>query len=460
MITVGVLSFATYQLTGSALSMIPLSILSIIFPINFLFSQMKLETINFGKLISTQTLLWYFAPWSYYAFIPQKFMYSFVVSETQLIDASFYVFLASVISLIFFTVRPANLRNPISVLRSGLLNGKAVFRYCVTITAGQIFLILNGSWGYTTLIGSYDDTTVSQFLYLMLIPTYAVPILISGLLANYVRIQNININSAFFLLTISVIILIQFFWFITYGRRVLLIITLLSVFILISKTEEKFSLIGAMWRKAYLLAPVIITSSILFFYYFHMRIAANTTGGLENFTVLDFQRVLLISSSYQGEGFRDLYLRPFSLLQSFAAVKETMSGYLFGWNFLSQFFNAIPSILIDKAAIGPTLENLWNNSLGVPLDDWSNTFLLESFIDFGVVGFVIYIVILHFITRLLFSIFSTCGYLYSSIFMCVVLFASMAIETSVTVYLATLRVTLVLLPIAFVHGLIKGKNLN
>jgi hypothetical protein len=387
-------------------------------------------------------------------------MYNFIVSETELIGASFYVFLASVISLIFFTIYPTNLRNPMAALRSGLLSEKAAFRYCMTITAGQIFLILNGSWGYTTFIGSYNDTTISQSLYLILIPTYAVPILISGVLANYVKIKQKNINSAFFLLTIFAIILVQFFWFITYGRRVILVITLLSVFILLSTTAGKDSLIRALWRKAYLFAPVATISSLLFIFYFYMRIATNITDGLVNFTVFDFQRVLLISRSYEGEVFGDLFLRPFSLLQSFAVVKETMSGHLFGWNFLSQFFNAIPSIIIDKAAIGPTLETLWLESLRVPLNDWSNTFLLEAFIDFGVVGLIIYIVILHFINRLLFSIFSKFGYFYSSIFMCVVLFASMSIETSVTVYLATIRATLVLLPIAFIHELIKGKSRN
>lgn len=344
--------------------------------------------LNIGALLSTQTVLWYALPFSY-IWIFGYSNYISLVSEGQAADGLCYLVVLATFSYLIFTFFFDSWKLEFDIFRSS-----ARFIPLIgPIIVLQALFIAIGRRGYAMVLG---EQGASKPLIYQFVEGFSPPILpiISGLIAFQLLSKNEKKDYRVIFFFIFGI-MIQLIWWTTEGRRPMTIISIIS-FLTFFSIYFKGYLTAK--RVALVLAAGVAGVVLVYFAwqsYFLLRIATSESRGLENLGLFDLDRAREIAASVDvGQTFADnIVRRPFSILISLVFVRELSSGFLWGWNAVSQFLHSMPAFLFqDKfATVGPVQEALWVSALGMPPDDYTNTIFLESYMDFGFLGFSIYL---------------------------------------------------------------------
>jgi hypothetical protein len=398
--------------------------------------------LNIGALISSQTMMWHTLPFSYIWMFGYR-GYNILNSELQ--NAESTAISVVVLCIIFCVAEKMGIE--IAIDRSKIKFRRMIFAL-LPVVACQIYLILTGESGYAYVVGAYYDRELS--LTYQIINSLSIFVLPASSLALAEIISERRVRpSAFMMLLVSVVIIVQFAWWSTAGRRPLTIIVLISLVSLASRLLKGQRIKKFTFPIA--LALLVSLPGVWFFWesYYVLRMATNAVNGAENLSILDLSRARQLASGAVGDaGFAaNIVERPFETVTSLTTVRNTSTGFLWGWNGLSQALLTIPSALFPGkiAFIGPVIENLWAVSLGLSGADIVNTIVLDSYVDFGWLGVPLYIAIFSVICGGVFklSVLSrsnmTTGFCYFTI-----LFTALNSETTLVTSFTALRTALVI----------------
>lgn len=395
--------------------------------------------INIGALLSTQTMLWYALPFSYIWFFGYS-NYIMLVSERQSADGLFIVIMSSFVCYLVF-----NFYSHVWRLELGSFSKPRGFIFLVApiVTVQAVFIAL-GRRGYAMVLGFGQEAGSKPLVYQFVegLSPAMLPIICAliGYQFSSKSVRNNYIITAFLIFCAFV----QLVWWATEGRRAMTIISIISFVIFFS---VYFSDNLTSNRIFVIFISGLIGAMILYIAwqaYFLLRIATSESGAFENLGIFDLERAKDIAASTDvGGSFADnIIIRPFSILISFVWVRELSSGVLLGWNAVSQFLNSIPSFFFEDKflAVGPVQEDLWAQALGVPKTDYTNTIFLESYVDFGVLGFLIYLVFIIKVCEFVNFICRRAGWSELVVFnYFTILFVVMNVETSPNTFFVYIR---------------------
>lgn len=373
----------------------------VLFGLHSLIKQIYLRKINIGSIISSQTVVWHALPFTYIGLFGYE-NYVLDIDQISNIRSCFMVVTFCIIPFLYFEKYGKYIEYP-SISGQWKNSLYVIFPFALI----QIFLILTGDRSYASSTGlseSGNGGLIYQFLS-TLFP--AIMPLCSIYLAIIINIKNLR-GKYFLILMYIFIIVLQILWFYTAGRRPMALLIFLSLF---SFMSVRFT--GPMNIKKLVKIFVILALSaqaVWFFWnsYFALRVAYDETGGTESVGILNIEQARSVASSSDAdEQFRsNTIVRPFSTISSLTTIQNESTGYLLGWNALSQALLTIPSAIFPNkfSAIGPVFEDLYYEEIGVSLTDYANTIFLEGYIDFGYFGSVLYIFIAHLMLTSLFRI--------------------------------------------------------
>lgn len=346
-------------------------------------------TLNAGSTIISQSMLWYSIPFSYIGFFDYD---SYIPEYPQLQNAQSVALVVGISIIPYFFFEKYKFLISLPKISFDWIS-YAIFMIPVLVI--QIYYIGIGGRGYAKMISESEGglSIIYQFVDAFspaIMPICSISIAqIISFSSERRRVLPILFN----ILAVAV----QMIWWATGGRRYMAVILIISV-----TTFLMVYLKGRFTRRralALIATVFIIVPTVwqLWEAYYLLRVATNETMGSENLSVLDLQRArMLAGSDFQGAFQENAVTRPFATVTSLTAIRETATGYLWGWNAGSQLLLSIPSMFFtDKfGVIGPTSEYLWAEKIGVPFNDWTNTIFLEGYIDLGPIGFILYTIII------------------------------------------------------------------
>lgn len=395
--------------------------------------------INIGLLLVSQIILWYMLPWIYLPFLDVNDLNVRDVNLIELAGDSL-----SIVSVSFFAALVFIAWKPIINLRyAQFWQAESLLKkLSLLFSLIQLVVFLSGTWGYSTVTGIDDLNSMPEWLQLIKAISYALPVVLAALLGQQ-NFLNLSLKKKYKTLGILIFcIIVQILWFSVMSRRTLIVVCFVSYIVYLRMRYQN----GLTSRMMFPL--FFTTTAILVFVYFSMsayytlRLATDLIGVQENLTIFDYVRVSQIVDNLKEEHAQNVFNRPFGLIESFHTIKKEMNNYLYGWNILSQVLMVIPSILFPEKLefIGPTLETLWGASIGVTEKDWANTLVTEGYVDFGYIGFVLYLFLVvwlfHITLRLISNNYqSIYSFLYAAIFVVMVLL----VESTLVSYFSFLR---------------------
>ncbi len=371
------------------------------FGIYSLIKQIFDRRMNIGLIIASQTAVWFALPFTYVGFFGYE-KYIFDVDQISNVRSCIIVILLCALPLYYFQ-RFGKYVEYSPVTRSWHGSLYIILPFAIL----QIILLLTGQRDYASSIGlgeSANGSLIYQFSASLFPAVMPVCAIYAALILNLEKFKG---KYLVLLLYFSVIIL-QLLWFYTAGRRPMAILILVSLFSFMSVRYA-----GPMnMKKLFKILVILFLSAqaVWFFWnsYFALRVAYDQTGGTESVSVFNIGQATSVARTADGdEQFRsNTVSRPFATVSSLTTIREESSGYLWGWNAFSQVLLTIPSGIFPNkfGVIGPVLENLYYQKLGVPLVDYTNTIFLEGYVDFGLVGFLLYIAIVHVMCTSVFKI--------------------------------------------------------
>lgn len=445
-LTLGVLNL---ELTGSFLLFSTGSLIVSVASLLYAARSIWNGRINIGLFLVSQTSLWYIAPWIYLPLLENSQFIELNASLKYSVNATISVILACCITaILFFLWQPS-----IKIDYKGILKSENAFILTASIfSLTQAFLILSGNWGYVTVTGIDQQNRLPDWLQLMKVASYAIPVIAAILLANQGKINfTLNKRIAKFA-TLSAILATQALWFSVVSRRTLFMLFFFSYVAYLRTTFPN----GIPLRRASTLfiKTIFIASlaALISIQYFKIRIATDLAGPNINLTLLDLVEINELAKNHDIDIVSSFASRPFGIIESLAVLQRDSTTHLYGWNLLSQALLTIPSALYpDKInSIGPTLEALWNQSIGIPYNDWANTLVTESYVDFGFYGFIFYSLSLAMIIKILARFFErSSGKGFGNIYSIIITLNLLLIETTIVGYMDTIRSLVVFSVIIF-----------
>jgi hypothetical protein len=323
------------------------------------------------------------------------------------------------------------------------------------ISALQVVLLLTNQWTYGTLTVTENPTSdeqASPLLQLAVAVTGGVSGFSGLLVGALLRDKHWRKLSPATLLKLAIlvaIIALQILWWLPLGRRVV-VVQLALAFVAFLGSKNEF-ILSRRTVSTYVLSllvflPVAVLMSRIFV---TLRLLNWSAGGGTSIGLFELlTRLNEIDpndvDSYQAEaGTRAL------IIYSYEIVRSYIYPPLGGLELLTQVINAIPSFLIPKTDVlqylGGAHEQLWANTRGIPMDDYAQTLLLEGYVDFSFIGFVVYAFVVSttfrfgiYINKLLGSFWTTFLFFYSY------LYSLMQVETEVSSIFGVLRMGLTL----------------
>ncbi|MDF0490936.1 hypothetical protein PX554_22680 [Sphingomonas sp. H39-1-10] len=400
-------------------------------------------------LISLATIFWYFAPLVVLTLGIPGFTISAnasVLSKASsnlvagLIIASPLVLLEARHGLSFFKPLLDLSKNPPYIL---------LFAF----TMIQLFLIAGGIWTYGSVLMASTRPDAGGVVALLravdLCATAAMPMTAFFLgikLASRGRLTSGAVLLCGFALLIGLI------WHFISGRRYLTVeIVLCAVLYLAARyrLQGKKLKVTGVGRIAILVAGVIVVAWPV---YFAVRVASYTSknsGEMPGIVDLVTSATEVKSQDLEA-GYNQKVIDRSAIILSYSAVQSTLRSFAIGQGLLVSVAMASPPFIVDKSKLPGSPEKIWA-SLGVPEDDYSNTLALDSYVDFGYIGYAVYLLIavlpIYFIV-LLFRFRK----LPSSVVQISSIFLFLNTETSVTGYLVFARNVSILAIILFAIG--------
>ncbi len=387
-------------------------------------------------LVPALTLIWYAFPMTYIDYLPVS-DYSTITNEqawTSIYEVSIICALGPILSILF---KNFNIDAPYDFKIDVLKTSFVIF----VISLIQIYAMYIGFWRYGVTLLYASSLEKSQ---LTLIVAFAArPLMaISGLLLalNFRRRDSGALLAAALLIAAMVT---QFAWLSIEGRRVLAINVIISfiVFVRYFHAGNKISL-SSIVRYAVFCVIASGVVSVSWSVYYTLR-QLNYSIDISRLDISEIiSMVIERSGAYSSSSSDNFASRPFLLVESFGYVTGAVTGLGGGAGILSSFMQAIPSAFWPEKAsiVSPDVEHVWSALLGVKLNDWSNTLLLEGLVDFGYFGFFVHLGLITMIANFIKKLLSVTGSNFLSMFYFVTFLAVCAtIEVSATEYFVWAR---------------------
>jgi hypothetical protein len=339
-----------------------------------------------ATLLSLATVIWYFAPLTVLTLgIPG---YTISADATTLISAAtglaLNLLLASPLLILEARKDGALVANMEALARS------APNAFVLSFGLLQLALIASGVWTYGSIfLGSERDdggqlTAILQFL--NLIATATLPI--CGFLFGVRVALGSRISKP--LLTYGLPLFSGLIWHFIAGRRYLAVeLALTASLYLFGRyglhgAKLHFSRIG---RVVLLVVCVVLVAWPAYFavrtasYAAHTNEMPKITDLLDSASEVDEQQMERAHSQQ--------VIDRAAIITSYATVEETLRSFCMGQSLTNSILVALPPFLVNKKHLYPSTEALWAEH-GVPENDYANTVLLESYADFGWVGYIVY----------------------------------------------------------------------
>lgn len=352
-----------------------------------------LGRMNVGKILSSQTVLWYALPFTYAGFVD----YDAYVDIPFIQNAWSLTWITAICLACYVISTIKGLTLYLPDISPYML--KAV----IPVVALQTWLIASGQWTYSTLHNFTEGGTSPPLL----------PLITNDFAPIVAPVCGAIIGSAFdkdkrpsrLTLVVAVaFVLIQMIWWIAVGRRPLtIIITMIAV------VAFRYAFRGHLTKKAittFVVGALLMVPAIIVAWdaYYTLRLATVESGMTTELSILQWKEARERASLYQGDDNfeQNLMTRPF-IINSVTEVSTKIHGLLWGEEVYTQALRAIPGFLFpDKSdAIGLTAEELWATVARIGNEDMSNTVILEGFVDFWIFGFIVYIFIFSFMIKCL-----------------------------------------------------------
>jgi hypothetical protein len=362
------------------------------FPVLYVTGKSLAELVYRGDMkpvtiISFALIFWYFGPLSVLTLGVPGFGIS--LSAAELISPSILVAVALLIAAPVVFVEESF---SFSYLKGLSRVPLATLAACVAlITVLQVALIASGAWTYGSLLlaGTRSDdsggTAALQLANYLAVINLPLAAHVLGLRAGQKKsLSLIGVIAAAALLS-------GVAWHFIGGRRYLTVEVLVAAAFYLKAREAasgRSVQLGAVAKTASLLICLVAVSWPT---YFAVRVASQSVKegqAMPSAAELLGSAVALDSSSL-SQGYSNQVIDRSAIINSVAAVAPALKRFALGDGLWYSVRIAAPSQLVDKSHLAPSIEGLWT-SYGIKLDDYSNSLILDSYVDFGVVGFVLY----------------------------------------------------------------------
>lgn len=150
------------------------------------------------------------------------------------------------------------------------------------------------------------------------------------------------------------------------------------------------------------------------------------------------------------------------IINSVVTVVENAHGSLYGQGMLNSSLEAIPSLFFpgkkdfDRSG-GGVQEILWADQLGVPLDDYANTLLLDGYADFSIFGLTIYLTILQIFLMVVSYIFRGSAIALTAFGVVFVQYLNNVEASFGAAFSMTRDVTLIVIVAGFIYAAVSGR---
>jgi hypothetical protein len=338
-----------------------------------------------ATLLSLATVIWYFAPLTFLTLgIPG---YTISADATTLASAAMGLALNLVLASPLLILEARKDRALVAHMEA--LASSAPNTFVLSFGLLQLALIASGVWTYGSIFlgAARDDggqlTAILQFVHL--IATAMLPV--CGFLFG-VRIAR---GSGFLksLLTYGLPLFSGLIWHFIAGRRYLAVELALTASLYLF---GRYGLHGAklhFFRVGRIVLLVVCVVLVAWPAYFAVRTASYSARTNEMPKITDLLDSADVNEQQMEGAHSQKVIDRAAIIMSYTTVQETLRSFCMGRSLTNSILVSTPPFLVNKKNLYQSTEALWAEH-GVPADDYANTVLLESYADFGWMGYILY----------------------------------------------------------------------
>jgi hypothetical protein len=409
-----------------------------------IFAMISKGYVDIFRLCCYSTIIFYITPISYYPFVSEYVQFSDAEIVTNSTLVVFCVGLGYVVNLIY------PIRYSIKVTQS--INSFLYIAFPIFIL--QIVMMATGM---LALAGTAGDSASTGSVS----PTLLFGLGVSGpMMPMCAFLVGREMHNGSFRLgrtAISWVLLIGLFqlalW-LPVGRRFFAGQVLLSTLsFLAARYPQSIS-----WKNvastALMLAFVVPLIFFAWQFFFKLRVASYDAP--EGASVVELIRISqTIADENSNSGFyENIATRPY-IISSVITALHYHSGYMLGRGILGQLVVSIPTVLFpNKIRVMDELkisEDAWAKYLGIPINDYANTIFLDSYLDFYIFGFMIYVLIINMLCYAVIKIsYIICGYDLSTFALYILLCSGLQAEQQMSAWFGCARIVGMLVVLYFV----------
>lgn len=343
------------------------------------------------SIISFSTIFWYFSPLILLCLGFNGLSLSIdsdrILNSSMLIVISLLMVLPFIFLECFFKNSFVKEMSNISLKSSSLF-----FAFCSFF---QVVLIVTGKWTYGSLLlaGVRQDMGESaQYLQIAnLISIAAMPF--SAYILGRILSENRAISANLFFVIAE--IFSGMMWNFIGGRRYFIVEIGMSCVLYLS---ARYKNAGKKLKISTVMQLLIVSLGVISVAapaYFAVRLASESVSKGRQMPGIG---ELLASSKGVGNaqmsrGYDQKVVDRSAIIGSVSTVSETNRDFSYGYGLYNSIMMALPPQIFNKSRLYKTPEDLWY-TLGVPYDDYSNTLVLDSYVDFNFFGYAIYLFII------------------------------------------------------------------
>ena len=267
----------------------------------------------------------------------------------------------------------------------------------------------SGQWTYgglaTALIGVAQSSPLVILIgWLSSVTTPLAAVIAGGMLRSTARKARLASNPVFIANILAIIVGMG--WHFIAGRRALAIITIEVVIALVVFSRKK--LVRKLKISSLIYAFAGLSAVIAFAWpaFFAIRAASysfETSGSMPSIIEM-LESSATIDQGQIADGLSDNIASRTSIIDHYSMIQNSMSEYILGSGIVYNIASSLPPFIFigkqEYMALYPTTEAVWTAKAGVPFNDWANTIALESYVDFGILGLSLYLVLTVFVVKI------------------------------------------------------------
>jgi hypothetical protein len=411
-------------------------------------SIFRQRNINIVRLVVYQSVIWYFLPLSYYILLDTSGL--LVVTEADMAGSVILILIE--LSIAWCLSLLLDIRVTFPLQEPAFLRARRdLILVLLPICAAQLFFMATGAWSYETTHATTDTAQgaadmAARSPVLTLVGNIAAGV--APMVAyNYGLLSDRERSFSQKLILISVMA-IEIPWSLIESRRMLLmVIALAGMAFSLGRMKSKFTLqqILSVALAGLFFGFVLVQANKVFYTMRLASAAISSRGGdkLSSFANIIEAMKSVPAETVSAEVGRNLASRPY-IIESVGIFKKNAHGFLYGKELLDQTILTIPGALFPGKeqflASFRVPEQLWDSDLGVPINDYANSFILDGYADFAYLGFFIHCSVSAFLFLLTIKIYSLLGNQTLN-YLCIFgfIFAFLQVETSYGSFLVQAR---------------------